>query len=694
MMRISARKLIPVPPEQLFDMLDGEFILVFDDGEIRTNWKETVYSSYVWELHRNYPAAAMLKKHHVATTLKGKRSGSSTHLSLLKSAVWSIYDVLCVGMSEQDKMEFRWNLGRLAYRITNNLYCGLSYRCEDYVTSLDIVDFIEVLDQPEVVAGYKNLYEVHAEIEKNKDTELMDFEKLYNSAFDRINGAISDLLLNRPELNHNSLAKLTKSKLINNGQLQQCLGPRGFLTDMDSVQFKTPILRGYAVGFHNFYDSAVESRSATKSLIFSKTPLQDAEYFSRKLQFMVMAVERLHFVDCGTGRYLRWTIQGKRDDSTGLSYDGDLHRLAGKHYIGSDGELKTIHDTDTHLIGQTVNLRSVQFCQHPDPAGVCSVCYGKLSDSVPPDSNLGHMNATFMAQKSSQSVLSVKHRDGSAVIEKIILGDDEREFLNVGPDGNSYVLSPALQNSRVTVTIPRDRAVNITDVLDVDDVYKLKTSNVTELESIALIVTDIKGVERGGLIDVGIKHRKASLTHPALAYIKNLVSNGNWPIDKNGNYVFDMSDWDWTQPLLELPLKHYNMSDHSKDIADILESSVDQMITRDRLVQPEVVLRELFDLVNSRLVVNLAVIEVVHYGVMIISAERQDYALPKPWTESGLGVRAKTMTSRSLAPTMAYQGHSDVFINPDSYTIKNRPEHVFDMILMPREVLASGSRKM
>lgn len=132
----------------------------------------------------------------------------------------------------------------------------------------------------------------------------------------------------------------------------------------------------------------------------------------------------------------------------------------------------------------------------------------------------------------------------------------------------------------------------------------------------------------------------------------------------------------------------------SKEISGMLESSVDQMVTRDRLVLPETILKELFYLVNSRLRVNLAVLEIVHYGVMIVSAERQDYSLPKPWTESGVGVRAKTMMYRSLAVTMAYQGHSDVFVSPDSYVIKNRPDHIFDAILMPREVTAAGTRKM
>ena len=689
MMRVSARKLIPVQPDDLYDILTGEFTLVFDDGELQTNWKEVIYSSYVWELHRQYPGAPMLMRHHVGYILKGKRSGSGTHLALLGSAVWSIYDVLSEPMNEDQKLQFRYELAWHAYRITNTMYSELSYRSEPYVTSLDITDFIEILDQPEVVEAYAELRDIHSKVEQGT---LTPAKIAYENGIDKVNAVITKVLNDKKKIYHNPISKLTRSKLINHGQTLQCLGPRGFVTDLDSVQFKTPILRGFVQGFHKFYDSAIESRSAAKALIFSKTPLQDAEYFSRKLQFMVQAVENLHHVDCGTGRYLRWEVMGSRVDGTGMSYDGDLKRLVGKNYVGPDGKLRTIQANDTHLIGQKINLRAVQFCQHPDPVGVCSVCYGQLSDSVPPESNLGHMNATFMTQKSSQSVLSVKHRDGSAAIESIVLADDDRRFLAAGPDGNSYLIAPSLKDAHIWIVIPKDKAQNITDVLEVDDVHKLKTSNITELDSIGLIVTTAKTTEEPE-IEVSVTHRKASLTHAALAHIRRLGQEGNWPIDEAGNYRFDMTGWDMSLPILELPLKHFNMSDHSKDIADILESSVEQMVARDRFIQPETILRNLFDLVNSRLVVNLAVLEVVHYGVMIVSAERHDYSLPKPWTESGLGVRAKTMNYRSLSVTMAYQGHSDVFVSPDSYNLTNRPEHLFDAILCPREVIAAGTRR-
>ena len=224
MMRVSARKLIPVQPDDLYDILTGEFTLVFDDGELQTNWKEVIYSSYVWELHRQYPGAPMLMRHHVGYILKGKRSGSGTHLALLGSAVWSIYDVLSEPMNEDQKLQFRYELAWHAYRITNTMYSELSYRSEPYVTSLDITDFIEILDQPEVVEAYAELRDIHSKVEQGT---LTPAKIAYENGIDKVNAVITKVLNDKKKIYHNPISKLTRSKLINHGQTLQCLGPRG-----------------------------------------------------------------------------------------------------------------------------------------------------------------------------------------------------------------------------------------------------------------------------------------------------------------------------------------------------------------------------------------------------------------------------------------------------------------------------------
>lgn len=284
MEKIKARDLLAQTTEQLWQSLPEKkrFILIFDDGaELEVSWKETVYSSYGWDFHRQYPKTPLNTNHHVRSVLGKKRLSPKTHLVLFGNIVWAVYDA--------DQTIDRDVLAHQVYVQTNVMYNDLTLRLEGEVGSIDILDFCQVLDSPTISEINNNVQPTEASIDE---------------AYERIMKALND----EPVLYNNPLAKAGRSGIVNRGQLLQCLGPRGFLTDTDSTQYRTPVLRGYADGMRLFYDSLVESRSAAKALIFSKKPLQDAEYFSRRLQLMDQIVRNLHMGDCGSKEYLHWHV--------------------------------------------------------------------------------------------------------------------------------------------------------------------------------------------------------------------------------------------------------------------------------------------------------------------------------------------------------------------------------------------------
>lgn len=678
MKRIDARSLLEYSTDDLWDILTGEFTLVFPDGEIKTNARETLYSSYAWEFHRRFTKAPLLKGHHVQSILNGKRLSSDTHLELLGVCMWNVYDTYIQLPTIEDPIAVdRDPLSEMVYRLTNRMYNDLSYRCEKHVVSLDIVDFVQVLEHPAVAKANDEFATMAFDGKSSYEQMTKQIEQTYE--------VIRDVLQRDHAMDHNPIALGVRSKFAKMDSVLQCVGPRGFLTDTDSYVFeKVPVTRGYAMGIRLFVDSFVESRSAAKSLIFSKAPLQQAEYFSRRLQLMSQIVQHLHHGDCGSTKYLEWKVRGAeyREDGR-LARQGDLKQLVGKYYLDEKSkQLRMITADDKQLVGKYVKLRSVMHCAHPDPYGVCSTCFGELSLSVPTGTNLGHMCCTSMTQKSSQSVLSVKHMDSSSAVEGIQLGPDERRFLRAGSDENSYLLAAGLKGMQVTLKITPQQAEKLTDIMEVKDVRELAVTRVSELDVLGLSVNNGKYTEDVG-IQVNIGRRLASMTYELLQFIRTK----GWGIDSLGNYTIDLKGWDWEQPILLLPLKHFNMADHSREIAETLESSVEQMQARDKLVNPDDMLLELFDLINAKLSVNLAVVEVTQLGAMIRSAEQFDYALPKPWTDRGVGVMSMSMMMRSLSSTFAYEGHRDVIVNPMSYVLKNRPDHPMDAILMPAEVL-------
>jgi len=655
MKRIRAEWFRDQTPEHLLAVLTGRFVIVFSDGEMEVDAKSTIYSSHAWMLFKEFPETPMRRRHHIRSPdmLGDGQLTTDTHRELLGRVEWDVYDAYVSGDAERDA-ELRDRLAEMVTRLSNNIYNHLTYECEDSVTSLDLLDFVEVADHP-VIA------EANATVQPTQESIGQTY------------ATIKTVLETAPELSHNAIANAVRSKLANVNQVLQCVGPRGYLTDTDGMQFTTPVLRGFFKGLRAFYDSIVESRSAAKSLDSSKMQLQDAEFFSRRLQLIGQIVARLHHTDCGSQIYLSWKVRGD-----------ELKKLEGKHYLDeATGNLRTITRRSKHLIGKTVKLRSVINCAHPDPNGICSTCFGELSLSVPKFTNIGHMCGASMTQQTTQSVLSTKHLDSSVTVEKIKLGEENQKFLKTSRDGYSYLLAEATKGKSIKLVIAPQFVSNVTDVREVHDVTELNISHVSEIEEVTMVVKDAQGIENTRSIKTQVNRRKASFTIQMLRYLRN----HGWEVDDRNNMVIDMSNWTWGEPLMTLPLKHYNMADHSKDIAKLLESSVQNIQERDKHVSPSAVLVDLFDLVNSKLNVNLAVLEVVLYGTMVVSVQDHDYGLPKPWTKSGLGTYRRTMQMRSAGAWMAYQEHAKNLMDPANYVYTNVPDHPMDWLVMPGELM-------
>lgn len=659
--RYAARTFLDYTPEDLWTRVTGTAIVVFDDGELEMGWTDIIYSRLVWEFHREFPRTPLLKEHAVTDVLDEERLSSGTHLEILGIVMWAVHTAY-----EHDASAGLDHLRRRTYQISNQMYNFFVKRCKAYCATVDYMDFVKTVLHPKLDA-------INCAIEPT----MLSMDSAYKQA--------TQLLKKDPDFDDNRIAQAVRSGIAKVGQVLQCVVAAGYRTDMSSMFFQRPITTNYTWGIRTLYDSMIESRSASKALISAKAPLQETEYFSRRLQLVTQNVMNLHKGDCGSDKYLAWKVRDREMVGNQVMRDGDLKRLVGKFYLDEEtNTLKVISADDTHLIGKVLKLRSViAGCAHPDPNGICTTCFGELSLSVPERTNIGHMCCTSFAQKSSQSVLSVKHLDSASAIEAIILSSMDQDFLRAGADDSSFLLSPKIRDEDVYLIIPSDYAPNITDIYVAQDVEDLHLARVSELPNITVRVErqgDNPPRERS--VEVNLNRRLASMTYPLLNHIR---ANG-WTVDKKGNYVISMNGWNWTAPILELPLRHFNMSDHSREIARLLESNSKERQKRDKEVNPDHLIIELFDLVNSKLSVNLAVLEVTLYGEMIVSMDDNDYSLPKPWTRRAMGTLEDKMGMGSLSVEMAYEGHRAAFMSPINYTHHNRPDHLMDRLIMPAEV--------
>jgi hypothetical protein len=658
----NARKLWSLSVDEIWSLPDGPLTLEMDDGLLDTTMRATVFSYYLGEFHRQYPMTPLLMKHH----LGDRQIKKGIELKILGDALWECRDTYG---PEVDMEE----LSYIAYQTVNRIYNDFTVRLKAWVSTISILDFIDAAEHPPI---------------KEANALLHNPESLVNPMLliDQNHTRIVDALLAPGELKGNTIARMAKSELVDIKQIEQCLGARGYVTDIDSNIFKQPILSGYLWGMRTLYDSMVESRSASKALDYAKDPVAESEYFNREMQLVASVLTRLHLTDCGSTDYLLFKVQ-----------KSDLSKLAGKYYRLDDGRLQVIHRGDIHLAGKVLQLRSALKCHHPDAYGVCSTCFGELADSIPRYTNLGHVAVTLLCEIISQIVLSIKHLDGSSKVDDFYISDFDRKYIRSGEEvslvkrtlkedvASSTVIKLAsrLAGKKVLLVISGSQTQNLSEI-HYHPVENLAVSSITSLSEIWLKIADTDEFVEEVKIPVSMGTRYSWLTVEALKYIKQ----HGLKLTNNGSYQIDLSHWDVDLPLFQLPLKHADMVQYMKTIKSFIMASgkpgrnkVNKMLKDFPTVDQG--LLEFYKLISSKLHINLAYLEVIILSAMVRSEKYHDHRLPRPIADGELGSYRRNMNMRSAGQWAAYERQDERLMDIRSFTVKNRPDSSFDTLLMP-----------
>lgn len=652
----TAREVCHWDKERVWGLADGPLTLVLDDGQIETTARATIFSYYLWVFHRKFPRTPLLQRHH----LGNRQVEKGMELKLLGAGLFDCKDTYGTAVDMEE-------LSLIAYQTVNEVYNDFTTRLKAYVSTITILDFVEAME--------------HTEIKRANDTA-----EPTQLSIDHAYHTIRDTLMKEGELPGNTIARMAKSGLVSMGQIQQCIGPRGFLTDIDSNIFRRPVLTGYTYGMHTLYDSLVESRSASKALEFAKDPVAESEYFNREMQLVASTLARLHRTDCGSKEYILFRVRS-----------GDLKKIAGKYHLLDDGSYEAVKESDRQLIGKVIRMRSVLKCQHPDSYGVCSVCFGELALSIPHQTNLGHVCVTVMCEKISQNVLSTKHLDGSSKVDDFEVSEYDRRYIRAGTDvsiqkkalreevesSTVIKLAERLAGMKVWLTLAETQAANLSDI-DYHDVNKLSPSNVTQLTEVNITVEESDEVRETVTVPVSMGARHSWLTAEALEYIKER----GYKLSERGSYVIDLTGWDVDLPLFQLPLKHTDMVQYMKTIKSFIMAAGEpaRSKTAKTLRDYPTVDRglvEFYNLISSKLTVNIAHLETIILSAMIRSESEMDHRLPRPIVEGELGSYRRNMELRSLGAAMAYERQAKRLTDIRSFTVKKRPDSVFDSLLMP-----------
>jgi hypothetical protein len=625
--------------------------VVFDNGErITTSPKRTLISWYAWGLIREFDKIAIKPKHH-CESFEFNRFILNSTMDAINEDIFEVYG------QELDRDNHR----RVIMDIVNQFYNAFVEPLEEWVTSINIIDFIEVNMHPKI-------QEIIATMEENS----MSIEAAYKKA--------KTVLFDKTFLPDNSLVEAVHTGVVRINQVLQCIIARGSMTDIDHAIFRKPIMECYLDGIPSYYGSLIESRSASHSHIATGSNVKDAETFNRVQQLLCSYV--MGFVkqgdqlleDCGSDNYHDLQIDKQR-----------LSTWEGTTYIDREtGVVSKIKASDKHLIGKIIGVRTIHDCKSGDPQRVCLACYGDMHRNIPTMTNIGQFGAVNGSKNTSQLIISTKHYDANAIRETMRFDEEEGKFIRIGKNGDQAFLIPDIlkKATNKSIVFSVKEAPRLSDIR-VGNIDALKTTSITQLSSVLLVFyLNKKRHEIPIRLTIGTQ-----CAHFSRAMLKQLHDKG-WSTNEKGNHYYTSLDgWNFKDPIVDVPAKRLSTMDFFEEVRYVVESSskagkigrVSKHKNMKDSKDPFLALLTVEELINGRFDVHICHLQVmVHAARTNLDLDPHDYSIPDHTHPGQLDKTSTIIKNRSLGPAALYDGFADNLMDPNTVLVTERMPSNFD----------------
>jgi len=647
------RELIAMSEEQIWQLdpaINNPTVQVTaEDMVIKIPVRQVIASWYCWPFQKLYKDMVLEKRHFITAF----RLSNKSILGVMTQG-YRDYDKLINGQPF-DVVAMNSLIAKTVNRINN----AFVVKIPQYVTTSSIKQYIQIVDDPDFKA-------IRSAMEPNQNSIREGYDQSYS------------MLMDPNKFVGNQVAEYVKQGSASAGQALQCLVVRGYLTDHNSRIFVRPVMGNYVEGLGKFYESFVESRSATKASLFTKKPLEDSEWFNRKMQLVAQAIQKIHLgQDCGSTQTV--PIVMRRGWASGM---------AGKYYLDEDGSFKMINEDDKHLENRLLHVRSPMYCNHPDRTGVCERCYGKLAVSIPYFNVLGkigdneviagHVSATEIGEDLSQKMLSTKHLDTSSTVDPFIVRRSDMLYVKPGQRENAIRLNPRLRNEKVVMKVSFDKTTALSDIAVAENLDEVAT-RVSGFNEIVLEFEREDGGKEAIPINTTQGSRQGQFTVEFLRYLQRV----SWTSADKDYIAIRLDQFDYECDVVELPLVHEDMMAYQKQIESYIRFSKESANWKNKFVTPDevgVVLDEFYSLLRQRLGVNIIHAEMMLYAVMTMNPGQGDYRLPRAYEPRQFSSYHECIEYRSLSVQLVYQEQAAVMLKPSTFLNDKRQPHPMDEI--------------
>ncbi|AFI55441.1 hypothetical protein TSMG0158 [Halocynthia phage JM-2012] len=594
----------------------------------------------------------------------GDLPSNKLHNRLLNTGLKVVYDLLngTIPLNE---------ISECGYEITCNQINQAIKNLEEYAMVLDYEDYYDLVHSPEVTSIRSKMVD-GVESASTSIGKFKHLQKAYND--------FEELIKPKDGTNkfmHNGLVQLGMSGTTKQTQVNQGVIARGFCSDVNSDFFTPVVTRSFADGLNSPFEFAAETCSGAKAFMYQKDPMSDTEYLHRLVQMIAATFQKLVLGDCGSTVTYPLAITERNAKFT-----------IGKYYLDEAGAVKEIRkDNVNALIGTTVNTRMVSGCQLEDRTAVCSVCASANSLNFAKGTNVGHNASTRVMGTGSQKVLGVKHEDLGSLSLAMCISPQFDKYLKLSSNNREVLLF----NNKVTLAIPEKCAEYIRTIYHTDDVEKLNTIELSQVNHIELASPDEEGnfgeVFSGSVGDAG---EVVNMTPALLRYLKEDHTRLVMRNYKRKRYYFiDMSEFEEGQPVFLAPFKHFDMlnqhkltkrflyspSSKQKDIHDHGPCLTDYNTFGEAA-------QSFLDITQEKLGIKLAVLEMAIYAFTISDANDYDFRPVRNSNSCQFMPMEQLYNNRSLAAKIVSEKQLEVLKSPLAITNDKRSDHPYDRLYL------------
>ena len=226
------------------------------------------------------------------------------------------------------------------------------------------------------------------------------------------------------------------------------------------------------------------------------------------------------------------------------------------------------------------------------------------------------------------------------------------------------------------------------------DVRRFTPASVSHLRELWLIKTNRV---TGEVTEIPVFMRKGkrlgSFSTEFLIHIQKVGAK----LDKDDNYIIPLAEWNLNYPIIYIPDVEFSFPSMANRVGNIFngadgnkgKTSADNEVEEDvtSINSQEGLLHRLFTEVNSRLDVNMALLEVLVAGYSVNNYEAGDFSLAHGSDTASVRNTKVILKNGSMGAAYAYEDHMKIMMVPEAFSTTQPLNHLMDVFLAPAETI-------